>query len=145
MTFTMMFDGTTTEERGRPSALGEAWTRWMRALVSFLRSESGSAGGAPPEKPPEEPPELVARQAAESGEKPSLASAYDVKLYRPTYEPLMQPEPPPNTQPPDQPDPPPSGYTLVGEIEDQSRPWPAVVLGVLGGIFGDKPPPTTKG
>lgn len=141
MTFTMIFDGTTTEDLGRPSTLGGTWSRWMRALISFLRSESGTAGGEPPEEPPEEPVALQA--AAEDGEMLTLASAYDVKRYRPTYEPLLRPEPEPNSQPPDEPDPPPSGYTQDDKVEG-GRPWPFLLLAVLRAIFGDTPPPRNE-
>ncbi|HMB51854.1 MAG TPA: hypothetical protein VKU40_00970 [Thermoanaerobaculia bacterium] len=112
----------------------------MRALVSFLRSESGTAGGEPPEEP------VALKAAAETDEGRGLASAYDLRLYRPTYEPLLKPEPEPNSQPPDEPDPPPSGYTHLDVRDGIRRPWPTVVLGVLGRIFGGSfPPSQTKG
>jgi hypothetical protein len=142
MTHTMMFDRTMEGGRERLSPLGEVWSRWMRALVSLLRSESATASGAPPPDDDEAVDEPVAPQAAaERGGRLTLASAYDVELYRPTYEPLLQPEPKPNSQPPDEPDPPPSGYTHVSEIDGVRRPWPAVLLAVLRRIFGATPLP----
>lgn len=145
MTHTMIFDGTTTEGRGRLSPFGEVWSRWMRALVSFLRSEGGTAGGAPPEEPDGEP--AAPRAAAEGGRRGAsltLATAYDVKLYRPTYEPLLKPEPKPSSQPPDEPDPPPSGYTHVDLVNGIRRPWPSVLLAVLRRVFGDSSPPSQR-